>query len=419
MLDAGGLGYGARMKETNEHYTSLLALRPPWRVQNVRLSHVKSRLFIEITYHASSGACPVCGGIAPVYDRQPARTWRHLDTMQFETWLSCATPRVNCPQHGVKNIAVPWAGKHSRFTLLFEAKVIRLLLLAGSVEGVRKELRLSWHQVDDIKARAVARGLERRGDVEVPWLGLDEKSFRSGQSYICVMNDLEEGRVLDVSEGREEADARRLLEAGLSLAQREKVCAVAVDMAGPFIRATQAVLPDADIVHDRFHVAKHLNEAVNSVRHQENRQLRKEQDRRLERTKYIWLRNPMNWRAHEQATFDQLKDSGLQVAKAWRIKELFRHFWERADAHNAERYFQDWFQEAMKSALRPIQQAARMLKRHLPHLLTYFQSYITNAVSEGLNSKIQALKAAARGYRSFANYRISILFHCGKLHLLP
>jgi transposase len=98
---------------------------------------------------------------------------------------------------------------------------------------------------------------------------------------------------------------------------------------------------------------------------------------------------------------------------------MFRHFWTIRNKVFAQKYFDFWFNETIKTGLAPMKKVAYMLKSHLSNILTYFNSYITNAVSEGLNSKIQALKSNARGFRSFENYRISILFFCGKLRLFP
>ena len=83
------------------------------------------------------------------------------------------------------------------------------------------------------------------------------------------------------------------------------------------------------------------------------------------------------------------------------------------------RFFKDWYGWVSRSQLPPLVEVAGMLKRHLDNLVTYLKHPITNAVTEGLNSKIQSLKAAARGFRNFRNYRIRILFFCGKLDLYP
>jgi transposase len=407
------------MDITEEHYEKLLGLSSPWSVKKVDLSVEKLQVDIHVEHVGQSDNCPECGESCRVYDHSPERTWRHLDTMQFTTLLHCSAPRVECSKHGVKTVALPWAGKHSRFTLLFEAFSIKVLEVSRSTEEARKLLKLNWQQLNGIMKRAVARGLERRHNTEIPWTGMDEKSFRKGYSYITIMTDLEDAKVLDVVEGRESADAKRLISKALNEKQREMVCGVAIDMSAPFESAIKQHLPHADIVHDKFHISKHLNEAVDKTRRKEHRMLLKKKDQRLKGTKYTWLRGMEQLSDDNLAQIETLKSSDLKVAKAWYVKELFRHFWTRRDAQFAQTYFDYWYKEAMATGLSEVRKVARTLKRHLSNILTYFESYITNAVSEGINSKIQTIKSNARGFRSFENYRISILFYCGKLNLAP
>ena len=174
--------------------------------------------------------------------------------MQFETVLRCRVPRANCPEHGVKTLRVPWAEPGSRFTLLFERFALEVLQASRSLTQAKELLSLHWDSLHLIMKRAVARGLERRALDEVRYLGLDEKSFLKGQSYISLLNDLEESRVLEVSEGRSQ-EAANLLYASLSPAQLAEVEAVAIDMASGYVAATEQAVPQAAIVHDKFHPA--------------------------------------------------------------------------------------------------------------------------------------------------------------------
>ena len=404
---------------TEEHYQQLLGLRSPWSVANVDLNLDELRVDIHVEHGGQTSACPECGASCRIYDEAAERTWRHLDTMQFETLLHARTPRVECPKHGVKTVNVPWAGKHSRFTLLFEAFAVRVIQAARSVEEARKLLRLNWHQVETIKKRAVERGLSRRKKSQIPYIGLDEKSFRKGMSFITTCCDLEGGRVLDVARNRDEEAAKGLLDNALDASQQAGVFAAAMDMWPAYRNAVHEVMPFTEIVHDRFHVSKHLNEAVDKVRRQEHRQMLKQGEDCLKGTKYWWLKNDPELTADAAARFDDLKKAGLKVARAWEIKELFRHFWGCASVKQARIFFDQWYARAVRCGLGPVKRVAKMLRRHLENLLNFLVWKISNGVVEGLNSKIQTVKSNARGYRSFESYRISILFHCGKLELLP
>lgn len=404
---------------TEEHYQQLLGLRSPWSVTNVELDMKKMRVDIHVEHVGPADKCPECGTSCRIYDEAAERTWRHLDTMQFETLLHAKTPRVECKKHGVRNVHLPWAEKHARFTLLFEAFAISVLQAARSVEEARKLLRLNWHQVETIKKRAVERGLSRRKKALIPYIGLDEKSFRKGMSFVTTCCDLEGGCVLDVAENRDENSAKDLLNKALSRPQQAGVFAAAMDMWPAYRNAVNEVLPFTEIVHDRFHISKHLNEAVDKVRRQENRQMVRNGEDGLKGTKYWWLKNEPNLTADAAERFEDLKKAGLKVARAWEVKELFRHFWSCGSVSRARVFFDKWYARAINCGLTPVKKVAKMIKKHIENLLSFLVWKISNGVVEGLNSKIQTVKSNARGYRSFKSYRIAILFHCGKLELLP
>ena len=205
----------------------------------------------------------------------------------------------------------------------------------------------------------------------------------------------------------------------LSEEQIKKIEAVAIDMSQAFENTVRSHAPDAEIVHDKFHISKHLNEAVDKVRRQEHKALKKEGDDRLTGTKQLWLFDPENIREDRKSEFEALKNLELKTARAWAIKENFRWFWDYCYAGHARNFFSEWYSWAIRSRLEPIVKVAKMIKNRLPNVLTYFKHRITNAISEGYNSRIQILKANARGFKSFQNYRTRILFFCGKLDLKP
>lgn len=405
--------------ELQKHYALLLGVGSPWEVKTVDLNLEGKKVEIELGWQWGAAAkCPECGRECSIHDCAPERTWRHLDTMQFMTLIRARTPRADCPEHGVKTMQVPWAAPQGRFTLLFERFAVEVLLASASVSQACALLGLSWDTAQEIMRRAVQRGLERRQLDRLKYLGMDEKSFRRGQSYVTLLTDLEESRVLDVVEERTAEAASQLWDT-LSPEQKQGVEAVAVDMWEPFIQTIQTQVPDADIVHDKFHVSKYLGEAVDKVRRQEHKELLAQGDETLKGTRQLWLYNPQNFSPEQAEEFSALKDLHLKVARAWAAKELFSKFWEYQEEGWARRFFKDWFGWVSRSRLKPVVDVAQMLKRHLDNLLTYLKHHITNAVTEGLNSKIQSLKSAARGFRSFRNYRIRILFFCGKLNLYP
>ena len=306
----------------------------------------------------------------------------------------------------------------SRFTLAFERYAIDVLSAAGSLSEAAGWLRLDWDAVHRIQRRAVERGMARRESEPTACIGIDEKSFGRGQSYGSVVSDLTGRRVLEVVQNRDEQAAKEGLET-LPPTLRQGIQAVTMHMWKPFINAATQVLPDADIVFDKFHIVRLLHDGVDRVRRQEHRHLKAQGDDVLGGSKYLWLKSPAKQTPQQWSRFKSLLALNLKAGRAWGLVQTFETFWQCADEAEACEFFKRWFGRAKRSRLTPIQTAADTIKRHLHGILTYFKHRITNASAEGLNSLIQSLKSAARGFRNFANYRATILFHLGKLSLKP
>jgi len=413
------VGDNGRVQD-RELYAQILGIRTPWRVDRVELQLAEGEVHVHLAHDAGlEWPCPECGQACSLYDHQVERRWRHLDTCQFRTILHAEPPRADCPTHGARAVRLPWAEPNSRFTALFEAVAIGWLKVA-SQQAVGKQMGLSWDEVHAIQQRAVDRGLARRRPEVVGRLGVDEKAFTRGHRYCTLVNDLDQTRVLYVAEGRAEASLD-----GYWTSQTEEqkagVAAIAMDMWDPYVNSTRRHLPDADgkIVFDKFHIARHLSEAVDQVRRKENKMLRAAGDDRLAGTRYDWLRHPAAMEPADRREFAALRDSNLKTARAWALKEAMMAFFCYIYKRPARKHFHWWYNWAVRSRLRPMMDKARMLKRRFQNVITYLDHRITNAASESLNSKIQWVKYTARGFRSQENFIRAIYFHCGGLDLMP
>ena len=381
----------AVMKDT-QFYEQLLGLSTPWSVERVEL-------WLEgtggvVTVHVKCDRGTVWGDPDALGQRAHVhgwvrREWRHLDTCQLETRIVAEVPRVKYHSGRVEEVAVPWAERYSRITRLMEAFVIQLLVAASNVKRVAALLRLDWHTVNDVIDRAVKRGMVRRAEQPVPHVGLDEKSFARHHNYASVLTDIGGSRVLDVVHGRTLEAAQQLL-GTLTPEQRQGVRAAVTDMWPGYMSAIAAMLGQADIVHDKFHVSK-----------------------------YAWLKTIRDKRSAEALAFRCLYQADFKTSRAWALKESFAAFWEYRYPTCAANYFDSWAARTMRSRLEPLKDVAKMLRRHRQGLLNYTKHRLTNAAAEGFNSIIQTIKANARGFRNFANYRTRILFFCGKLDLRP
>ena len=406
--------------QDHELYRRILGIEAPWQVERVELKLQQGEVHVYLAHQDNrEWACALCGARGPLYDHQPEREWRHLDTCQYRTILHASPPRTQCPEHGVRVVKLPWAEPGSRFTELFEALAIEWLKHA-SQQAVGDRLQLSWDEIHGIMERAVKRGLARRQAEEIPQLGVDEKAFRKGHKYLTLVNDLQRNRVLYVAEDREQRSLDGFWST-ITDQQLASIRAVALDMWDPYLASLKEHLPEAEkkIVFDKFHIAKHLGEAVDRVRRREHKVLKAEGDERLTGTKYDWLRNPTSMEGQQRRKFAELRRSELKTARAWALKETGMALYDYVYEKPARKHFQWWYSWAVRSRLQPIKEVATMLKRRFENIITYLQHRITNAASESLNAKIQWVKYTARGFRNKQNFIHAIYFHCGGLDLAP
>jgi transposase len=397
-----------------ELFQLALGLEWPWKVVGYDFSAAEKQLTLSIDFEpGGTFSCPTCERAGcKAYDTRD-KSWRHLNFFQHEAYLRARVPRVQCAEHGIKQVEVPWARSGSGFTLLFEALVLAMAkempvkAVADLVdENDTRIWRILQHYVDTARAAEDFSGVRH--------LGLDETASKRGHNYISLFVDLERSKVLFGTEGR---NAATVAEFRLDLERHggvgEQIEEICIDMSPAFIQGVRKNFPLASMTFDKFHVMKIVGTAVDEVRRAEQRQ-RPE----LARTRYVWLKNPGNWTKRQREIFEELhpKRLNLKTVRAYQIKLDLQEFWTLPTGLG-EAYLKRWYFRATHSQLEPIVEAARMVKRHWAGILRWSVSQISNGVLEAINSLVQAARARARGYRTTRNFITMAYLIAGKLQL--
>jgi len=401
-------------------YRHLLGITSPWEVTGVELSVEGERVDVQVSHPKGTRfTCPKCDALLPVYDHAEERSWRHLDSCQFATFLHARPPRVECATHGVHQVTLPWAESMSRFTTLFERLAIDVLRECDVV-GACRILRVSWDEGWHLMERAVARGLLRRPPEAPVHLGVDEKAAGRGHDYITVVSDIDAGTVRFIADDRKEDSLDAYFDT-MPATELARIEAVAMDMWEPYANSVRAHLEDADdkIVFDRFHIMGHMTKAVDTVRKAEHRRLKADGDNLLVGTKYMWLHSAENLPERHDERFSALRALELKTGRAWAIKEDLRYLWDYVRRGWAEKHWKRWYFWATHSRLEPVVAVARLIRRHYDGVMAFFSNRLTSATAEGINSRIQAIRVQARGYRNRENFKTTIYFHLGGLDLYP
>jgi len=398
--------------EDKDLFQLALGLFPPWLVDQCRFEVEQRRLDIHVNFPKGAAfPCPECGRAGcKAYDTDE-QTWRHLNFFEHEAYIHARTPRVECPDCGVKTVAVPWARRESGFTLLFEAYVLALAkrMPVNSVAQMVGEhdtriWRIIGHYVKE------ARG--RLDLAQVTVVGMDETSSKRGHNYITLFVDMKERKVIFATEGKDAETVERFvkdLEAHEGAGER--IREVSCDMSPAFISGIREWLAGAGITFDKFHVMQLISEAVDEVRRQEQKE-RPE----LKKTRYIWLKNASGLTEKQKATLERLSmaEMNLSTAQAYQMRLNFQEMYQQPP-DKAEAFLREWCDWVKQSGLGPMVEVVGTIERHWDGILRWFQSRITNGVLEGINSLIQAAKAKARGYRNTKNLITIVYLIAGKL----
>jgi len=406
--------------DSTQLYSQLLGIYTPWTVERVEMD--VHGLKVDVYLVETPGArfsCPHCKLELALYDHTPPRQWRHLDSCQFQTMLHARIPRIKCKQHGVMQVELPWAEPGGRFTRLFEALAIDVLLCTD-LKKAATLLCMTWDQAWGVMQRAVLRGRAVKPRAIPAYIGVDEKAIAKGQRYMTLVYDLQGGTVEYIGDERRQysLDAYFL---AFEPQMREAIEAIAMDMWAPYVNSCRDYVPGAEqkIVFDRFHIMSHVGQALDKVRRREHKELRSQGDHTLSKSKYLWLRSHENVPEKSREHFEQLRAAELKTARAWALKEALRGLWEYSSQGWAMRFWKHWYFWATHSRLQPIIDAAKMIARHLPNVLTYLAHRVTNAMAEGINSQIATIQKRACGYRNSEHFKIAVYFHCGGLELWP
>ena len=278
----------------------------------------------------------------------------------------------------------------------------------------------------------VTEALKGQDFSDVTAIGVDEYSHK-GHEYITVFLSHPEfgvdedgrkvrtkkGRVLYATEGKDKGAVLRFLERFTQksgVVDNVKVCTS--DMIHGFRSAMRESFPEAEVVVDKFHVIKNIQDAVDKVRCREMRSKGKKKQKALAKSKYIWLKNPEDLTGNQKSRLEEMKKlEYLETVTAYDFRLRMQHFCESHHACDENMYadFEELALDMVNCPIREIQSFGETLTRNAVEILNHFKTLATNSVLEGFNSKISMIKNRARGFRSLDNFMNMIYFVCGEL----
>jgi transposase len=344
------------------------------------------------------------------YDRR-LRQVRDLPSAGFRIVLELEVRRVDCRNCGkVKRERLDFLADNAHFTKRFAFYVGRRCRQA-SIRDVANELRLDWDTVKTLEMQYMRAQLKRAGTPAPQVIGIDEIAVRKGHSYRIVVSDLVRKRPIWFGgTDRSEASMAAFYD-GLGLKKSRKIRLAVMDMWKPFRNVTMARAPQAAILFDKFHIMRHLGEALDRVRKSEYARLSGKNRRYIKGQKYTLLSHRENLTLEGGQALKTLLRANKRLNTAYLLKESFGQLWSYQREGFARRFFENWRAALKWQRLQPYEKFAAMIDRHWDGIAAYCkpENKVSLGFVEGLNNKIRVLQRRAYGLRDQEYLRLKIL----------
>ncbi len=281
----------------------------------------------------------------------------------------------------------------------------------SSLSDIAKELHLDWKTVKTLEMQYLREQLRRAGAPGPKVIGIDEISLRKGHIYRIVVSDLERKRPIWFGGKDRSEESMDLFFKWLGVKKSRKVQLAVMDMWKAFHNSTRRQASQAAILFDKFHVLRHLNEALDKIRKSEYARLSGKDRRFIKGQKYTLLSRRENLTREGRSALRTLLEANKRLNVAYLLKESFAQLWEYRQEGWARRFFENWKASLKWQRLRPYEEFAEMIERHWDGIAAFIQleDKVSLGFVEGLNNKIRVIQRRAYGLRDEEYLRLKVL----------
>lgn len=363
------------------------------------------QLFLARRNHVAHCSC--CGRFCGIFYDSKMRSIRDLNWGETRVYLRVNCVRVDCPTCGVKAEKLPFAPVGSAMTHRFQRFLGEMCR-----SMTRADVAFLYGVSEDTVTRCemdLLKGLKEDPNrfAEVTKLRIDEIARRKGHNYLTIFVNAQTGQVLDVLEGRSMEDIGPFFE-HLGKEGCARIEAVCIDMSRSYIAALERWCPQAKIVFDRFHVVKHLNEALNNIRKSFQRQAPKDEKEEWRHSRRALGKNEENLTEKETECLGWLKANCPELFTVYQLKVEFQQLWEYPTQRGANIFLTRWLQKAYATDYEEFIEFCQMVENHRAGIMNYYKYPLTNGPQEGLNNKLNVIRRRAYGYRNMYSFSLKI-----------
>lgn len=282
---------------------------------------------------------------------------------------------------------------------------------ASTVKDIAKEFHLDSGTVKELEIQYMREQLRRAGKPRPRVIGIDEISIRKGHIYRIVVSDLERRRPIWFGGEDRSEESMNLFYEWLGPSKIKHIRLAVMDMWKPFEKSTHRLAPQAAVLYDKFHVIRHLNEALDKIRKSEYARLTGNSRKFIKGQKYTLLSHHENLTTDGRRSLKTLLAANKRLNTAYILKEEFGQLWDYQSEAWARRFFDNWKASLKWQRLKPYEKFAEMIERHWDGIASFCkpENKVALGFVEGLNNKIRVIQRRAYGLRDQEYFRLKVL----------
>jgi len=384
-------------------------------------------IILQLEQNGKESSCPRCGTKSHRLHQNHRYLVKDLPWGENFVFLEINRRQFKCEKCGKPfSEELEFVRKRRSYTKRLARKIIQEVL-ENDIHSVAKKGVVTTEEIERMLKDAAKEYLKAKPS-ELKRLGIDEIAVIKGKgNYCAVLIDLEKSKLIGMLPGRKQEEIREvLLEWGKEVL--EQIEEVSIDLWKGYKNVVIDLMPNAQVVADRFHVMAQINRELDAERKRERRQVedlikkagsseeKVEQERVLEglnKSKYVLLKNETDLSEEQKTKLVQVKDVSPTLKLMHELKEKLRKIFEQTNnwlvglfklgrwLSGAKKYFPD---------------SQNTIIRWLDEIIAYFDYKTTSGVVEGINNKLKLIKRSAYGFRNFENFRVRCLltwqFNC-------
>ena len=353
--------------------------------------------------------CDGCGQMVSGIKDKSRRLYRDKPVFNWKVFLRVDRRRVNCPRCGIRSERFSFVDGRSRFTRRFERMVFDDSMQQTIAAAAQKHA-VSWHQAARIEYALLERYDQYRGPLcGIRWLGVDEICFGRMNNMFTIVSDLEKGAVIGIIDGHQTLSLDSFFKAaGTRFCQSVEV--VCMDMWKAYRASVATFCTNAKIIFDKFHLIRHLNNAIDEIRRREFFRHGGEKREIVRGKRWLFLRRWFNLTQEQKRLLKDTLALNNRLNVAYYLKEIFGSLWYYTKRAWALKFLDRWQQQLKWQRLKPLEKFMEMVRNHLDGILNYCENKIPLGRVEAINGIIKNIIRKARGFKNHRHGALKIMF---------